>query len=82
MLVSVAGMVVVIDEDLIQTQTVECLTIYGTCENKLLYSIRLQSFYVVHSTDGTTYQQQEMDRQGAKQRLGGLKGLKQTHHQR
>ena len=36
-LVSVAGMVVVVDEDLIQTQRVECLTIYGTCENKLLY---------------------------------------------
>ena len=36
-LVSVAGMVVVIDEDLILTQTAECLTIYGTCENKLLY---------------------------------------------
>ena len=37
MLVSIAGMVVVIDEDLIQTQTVECLTIYDICENKLLY---------------------------------------------
>ena len=36
-LVNVAGMVVVVDEDLIQTQTAECLTIYGTCENKLLY---------------------------------------------
>ena len=36
-LVSIAGMVVVVDEDLIQTQTAECLTIYGTCENKLLY---------------------------------------------
>ena len=36
-LVSVAGMVVVVDEDLIQTQTVECLSIYSTCENKLLY---------------------------------------------
>ena len=36
-LVSFAGMVVVIDEDLIQTQTVECLTIYDTHENKLLY---------------------------------------------
>ena len=37
MLVSVAGMVVVVDEDLIQTQIAECLIIYGTCENKLLY---------------------------------------------
>ena len=37
MLVSIAGMVVVVDEDLIQTQTAECLTIYSTCENKLLY---------------------------------------------
>ena len=37
MLVSVAGMVVVVDEDLIQTQTAECLTIYDKCENKLLY---------------------------------------------
>ena len=36
-LVSVAGMVVVVDEDLIQTQTAECLIIYGICENKLLY---------------------------------------------
>ena len=36
-LVSIAGMVVVVDKDLIQTQTVECLTIYDTCENKLLY---------------------------------------------
>ena len=27
----------VVDEDLIQTQTAEYLTIYGTCENKLLY---------------------------------------------
>ena len=36
-LVSVAGMVVVVDEDLIQTQIAECLIIYGTCENKLLY---------------------------------------------
>ena len=36
-LVSIAGMVMVVDEDLIQTQTVKCLTIYDTCENKLLY---------------------------------------------
>ena len=35
--VSVAGIVVVVVDDLIQTQTAECLTIYGTCENKLLY---------------------------------------------
>ena len=37
MLVSVPGMVMVVGEDLIQTQTVEYLTIYGTCENKQLY---------------------------------------------
>ena len=37
MLVSIAEMVMVVDEDLIQTQTAECLTIYSTCENKLLY---------------------------------------------
>ena len=36
-LVSVPGMVMVVGEDLIQTQTVEYLTIYGTCENKQLY---------------------------------------------
>ena len=36
-LVSIARMVVVVDEDLILTQIAEYLAIYGICENKLLY---------------------------------------------
>ena len=50
MQVSVAEIVVVVDDDLIQTQTAECLTIYGTCENNYYICIILQLFYVVHST--------------------------------
>ena len=46
MLVSIAGMVVIVDEDLIQTQTAECLTIYSTCENKLLYMYSVQHDFI------------------------------------
>ena len=56
-LVSIAGMVVVVDEDPIQTQTAEYLTIYGTCENKLLYMYYTTT--ILHSLFNNVFSQKD-----------------------